>query len=84
VKANSPAALTGKVEELLSCETRLPEMRRKSKALGRPRAAFAVARSVLELARGRSWAATFVDEQAAAAEAPFLINPWIVPGLSRA
>lgn len=81
VKANSPAALTGKIEELLSSETRLPEMRRKAKALGHPRAAFAVARDALELARGRSAAAARIEEALAAAEAPFLINPWIVPGL---
>ena len=81
VKANSPAALTGKIEELLSSETRLPEMRRKAKALGRPRAAFAVARAALELARGRASAAARAEEALAAAEAPFLINPWVVPGL---
>ncbi|UPT72779.1 MAG: glycosyltransferase [Elusimicrobiota bacterium] len=52
VKANSPAALTGKIEDLLSSDTRLAEMRRKAKALGRPRAAFEVARAALELARG--------------------------------
>ena len=81
VKANSPAALTGKIEELLSSETRLPEMRRRAKALGRPRAAFAVARLALELARGRFPAAARVDEALAAAEAPFLISHWAVPGL---
>ena len=81
VKANSPAALTGKIEELLSSEVRLPEMRRKAKALGHPRAAFAVARLALELARGRSSAAARIEETLAAAEAPFLINPWVVPGL---
>ena len=82
VKANSPAALTGKIEELLSSETRLPEMRRKAKALGRPRAAFTVARLALELARGRSEAAARIDEALAAAEVPpFLINHWAVPGL---
>ncbi len=81
VKANSPAALTGKIEELLSSEVRLPEMRRKAKALGHPRAAFAVARLALELARGRSSAAARAEEALAAAEAPFLINPWVVPGL---
>lgn len=82
VKANSPAALTGKIEELLSSETRLPEMRRKAKALGRPRAAFAVARLALELARGRSSAAARVEEARAAADAPFLISHWAIPGLS--
>ncbi len=81
VKASSPAALTGKVEELLSSETRLPEMRRKAKALGRPRAAFTVARLALELARGRSTAVARVDEALAAAEVPFLISHWAVPGL---
>ena len=50
VKADAPAALTGKVEALLSSETRLAEMRRRAKSLGRPRAAFAVARAALELA----------------------------------
>lgn len=82
VKANSPAALTGKVEELLSSETRLNEMRRKAKALGRPRAAFTVARRALELARGRSLAASSIAEALAAAEVPpFLISHWAVPGL---
>lgn len=81
VKANSVAALTGKVEELLSSETRLSEMRRKAKALGRPRAAFTVARRALELARGRSSAVARIDEALATAEVPFLINPWVVPGL---
>lgn len=81
VKANSPAALTGKIEELLSSEARLPEMRRKAKALGHPRAAFAVARRALELARGRFPAAARIEEARAAAEAPFLISPWAVPGL---
>ncbi len=81
VKANSPAALTGKIEELLSSETRLPEMRRRAKALGRPRAAFAVARLALELARGRFPAAARAEEALAAAEAPFLISHWAVPGL---
>lgn len=82
VKANSPAALTGKIEDLLSSETRLTEMRRKAKALGRPRAAFTVARAALELARGRSSAAARAEEALVAAEAPFLMNPWIVPGLT--
>lgn len=81
VKANSPAALTGKVEELLSSETRLPEMRRKAKALGRPRAAFTVARLALELSRGRFPAAARIEDSRAAAEAPFLISHWAVPGL---
>lgn len=81
VKANSPAALTGKIEELLSSETRLPEMRRKAKALGHPRAAFAVARRALELARGRFPAAARSEEARTAAEAPFLISHWAVPGL---
>ncbi|MDE2143436.1 MAG: glycosyltransferase, partial [Elusimicrobia bacterium] len=53
VKANAPAALTAKVEELLSSPSRLASMRRKAKALGRPRAAFAVARQALEASRGR-------------------------------
>lgn len=82
VKANSPAALTGKIEEVLSSETRLPEMRRKAKALGRSRAAFTVAKLALELARGRSQAAARVDEALTAAEVPpFLISHWAVPGL---
>lgn len=81
VKANSPAALTGKIEELLSSETRLKEMRRKAKALGRPRAAFTIARRTLELARGRSSIVAPVEEARVAAAAPFLLNPWVVPGL---
>jgi processive 1,2-diacylglycerol beta-glucosyltransferase len=81
VKANSPAALTGKIEELLSSPARLAEMRRKAKALGHPRAAFAVARRALELARGRAQAAALVEEALAAAEVPFLISHWAVPGL---
>jgi processive 1,2-diacylglycerol beta-glucosyltransferase len=84
VKANSLAALTGKIEDLLSSERRLPEMRRKAKALGRPRAAFTVARRALELARGRSSAASRAEEALAAAEAPFLISHWAIPGLTRA
>lgn len=81
VKANSTAALTGKLEELLSAEARLPEMRRKAKALGRPRAAFDVARLALELSRGRFRAAARAQEALAAAEVPFLISHWAVPGL---
>ncbi len=50
-RAGSPAALTGKVEDLLCSGTRLDEMRRRAKMLGRPRAAFAVARRALELAQ---------------------------------
>ena len=54
VKAAAPAALTGKVESLLSSRPRLADMRRRAKILGHPRAAFTVAREALELARGRS------------------------------
>jgi processive 1,2-diacylglycerol beta-glucosyltransferase len=82
VKANSPAALTGKIEELLSNEKRLAAMRTKAKELGRPRAAFAVARQALELARGRSEAAARIEDALAAAEVPFLISHWAVPGLA--
>jgi processive 1,2-diacylglycerol beta-glucosyltransferase len=53
VKADAPAALTGQIEDLLSSQARLSVMRRRAKSLGRPRAAFAVARAALELARGR-------------------------------
>lgn len=53
VKANSPAALTVKVESALSSPRKLADMRRRASALGRPRAAFDVARHALELARGR-------------------------------
>lgn len=81
VKAGSPAALTGKIEDLLSSEARLGEMRRKAKALGRPRAAFDVARAALELARGRSEAAARVRDALAAASRPPLISHWAVPGL---
>jgi processive 1,2-diacylglycerol beta-glucosyltransferase len=80
VKANSPAALTGKVEDLLSSEARLAEMRRRAKKLGHPRAAFAVARRALELAGGRFPAAPSAVELAAAKE-PFVISAWAVPGL---
>ncbi|MFI5360397.1 MAG: glycosyltransferase [Elusimicrobiota bacterium] len=79
VKANSPAALAGKVETLLSSEGRLREMRRCAKALGRPRAAFTVARAALELAGGRFPAA---PGGLALDAAPFLLNPWAVPGLA--
>ena len=53
VKANAPAALTGKVETLLSATSRLAEMRLRTKRLGHPRAAFTVARAALELAERR-------------------------------
>jgi processive 1,2-diacylglycerol beta-glucosyltransferase len=79
VKAGSPAALTGKVEDLLSSEARLAEMRRRAKKLGHPRAAFAVARRALELAGGRFPAAP--SEVRLDAAEPFLINHWAVPGL---
>ena len=80
VKANAPAALTGKIESLLSSEARLAEMRRRAKELGHPRAAFAVAREALEIARGRPSAAPS-GLSLAAAKQPFLINHWAVPGL---
>lgn len=51
LKAATPDALAAELEDLLSSETRLPEMRRRAKRLGHPRAAFAVARAALELAR---------------------------------
>jgi processive 1,2-diacylglycerol beta-glucosyltransferase len=54
VKANAPAALTGKIEALLSSEARLDGMRRRARKLGHPRAAFAVAREALELVVGRA------------------------------
>ena len=75
VKANTPAGLTGKVEELLSNTARMAEMRVRSGLLGRPRAAFDVARLALELARRRVPAAP-------AANASFAVNPWAVPGLA--
>ncbi|HXT01132.1 MAG TPA: glycosyltransferase [Elusimicrobiota bacterium] len=81
VKANAPAALTGKVESLLSSEARLTDMRRRAKGLGHPRAAFAVAREALELARGRSVAAPGAVSPVAA-DSAFVINPWAVPGLA--
>ncbi len=56
--ANAPAALTGVVDGLLSSQARLAEMRRRAGELGRPRAAFTVARAALELARGRLPTAT--------------------------
>jgi processive 1,2-diacylglycerol beta-glucosyltransferase len=81
VKVNAPAALTDKVEALLSSETRLAEMRRSAKNLGHPRAAFAVARAALELAWGRFPAAPSAFSLDAA-KPSFLINPWAVPGLA--
>jgi processive 1,2-diacylglycerol beta-glucosyltransferase len=51
LRASSPAALTGKVEDLLSSPERLAEMRRRAFRLARPRAAFAVARAALDLAQ---------------------------------
>ncbi|MDE2491049.1 MAG: glycosyltransferase, partial [Elusimicrobia bacterium] len=57
VRAASPAALAGAVEGVLSDEAHLAAMRRAARALGRPRAAFAVAREALGLARGRARAA---------------------------
>jgi processive 1,2-diacylglycerol beta-glucosyltransferase len=49
-RAESPAALAGLVEGILGAPGRLAEMRRRARALGRPRAAFAVAREALKLA----------------------------------
>jgi len=80
VKAASAAALTGKVEDVLSGPERLREMRARAKRLGRPRAAFAVARQALELARGRA-AAAASDRTLAAATVPVLTSHWAVPGL---
>jgi len=80
VKANSSASLTAKVEDLLSSPARMSEMRRRAKRLGRPRAAFAVARAALELARGRSEAAEISGPVSAAA---FMTSHWVVPGLVR-
>ena len=54
VKARSTAALTGRVAELLGPKGRLALMRRKARALGRPRAAFSVAKRALALARRAS------------------------------
>jgi processive 1,2-diacylglycerol beta-glucosyltransferase len=81
VKASTPAALTGKVEELLSSPERLAEMRRKADRLGRPRAAFTVARQALEASRGRFQAAASTDSALAAATVPVLTSHWFVPGL---
>lgn len=81
VKASSSAALTGKVESLLSSEERLSEMRRRAKKLGRPKAAVAVARQVLELARGGAAAAAIPSRPRAALKAPAWIDHWAVPGL---
>jgi len=81
VKANTPDALTAKVEELLSSPERLAEMRRKAKNLGRPRAAFAVARQALEASRGRFQAAASTDRALAAAAVPVRMSHWVVPGL---
>lgn len=81
VKAGSPAALTGKTEDLLSTPARLAEMRRRALRLGRRRAAFTVARQVLELARGRSQAAASKESALAAATVPVLMSHWRVPGL---
>lgn len=79
VKAGSPAALTGKVETVLSDEAKLRDMRRKAKALGRPRAAFTVARSLLEISRGRFDAAPS-EPLALAAAAPGLMGHWAAYG----
>lgn len=83
VKAASSSALTGKVEDVLSNAERLKEMRARAKKLGHPRAAFAVARQALELARGRSSAAPS-DRTLAAAKAELLTSHWFVPGLQPA
>lgn len=50
ISARSAAALTGKVEDLLCSSERLLQMRESARSLGRPRAAFAVARRALSLA----------------------------------
>lgn len=81
VKAGSLTALTTKLEDVLSSETRLAEMRRKAKALGKPRAAFDVARLALELARGRSSAASSVREALAAAFPSIVTSSWAVLGM---
>jgi processive 1,2-diacylglycerol beta-glucosyltransferase len=50
VKAGSFAALTAKLGELVASKKRLAEMRRKARSLGKPKAAFTVARRALALA----------------------------------
>jgi processive 1,2-diacylglycerol beta-glucosyltransferase len=81
VKAATPAALTGKVETLLSDEKRLAEMRRRAKKLGHPAAGEAVAAQALELLRGREAAAAKQDRRLAAAMTPILMDHWLIPGL---
>lgn len=81
VKAVSPAALTGKIETLLSAERRLAEMRRRAKSLGRPQSAFAVARTALELARERLRPSPAKAPFAAAA-AKVMTSHWAIPGLA--
>jgi len=83
VKANSPAALTGKVEDALSSPRKLADMRRRAHALGRPRAAFDVARHASEIARGR-FGASASAVALAEAKAPLLIGRWAIPGVAAA
>ncbi|MBI3564771.1 MAG: glycosyltransferase [Elusimicrobia bacterium] len=80
VKAASAAQLTAKVEDVLSDPDRMKAMRTRAKRLGHPRAAFAVARRALELARGRSEAASSGRALAAAA-VEVVTSRWAVPGL---
>ncbi len=81
VKASSPAALTGKVEDALSSPRKLADMRRRAHALGRPRAAFDVARRALELARGR-FGASASAVALAEAKSPLLIGRWAIPAVA--
>ena len=71
IKAPSIAALPGKVSALLSRPGRLDKMGESALALGRPRAAYEVARGVLQLAGagGRSALWRYAAERLSAAAA---------------
>ena len=79
MQAGSIAALTGKIETLLTSPGLLVEMRKNARRLGYPRAAFTVARQVVELARGCFKAATNKDSALAAATVPVLMNQEVAP-----
>ena len=54
IKINNIATLCHKITDLLRDEDRLAQLKRRAKKLGRPRAAFEVARRSLELIAGTS------------------------------
>jgi processive 1,2-diacylglycerol beta-glucosyltransferase len=74
VKASRPEYLTEKLEGILSSPQRLQALRTQTERLGRPRAAFAVARQVLE-------AAINTETTLSAATVAPRTSHWAIPGL---